>query len=112
RPGSRFFLVNEEQRQRFEGRCDYIIPLVFRDERTALVYKPVPHSAVAAWKLLTPQDAPSISSPCRSIAIECLEPATCLYDLFPASPDSPNGDLSGVRLDETARHATIAALCR
>ncbi|HLK59971.1 MAG TPA: hypothetical protein VKU00_25650 [Chthonomonadaceae bacterium] len=83
RPGGRYCCINEDQRQRFASIPGllYLPVAIEADGRTLRLYRPVPAADVAAWKLFKPGDAPGISSPCRSIPLECLTPLRDLEEL-------------------------------
>ena len=86
-PGSRYFYVNEEQRERFAAYPGlYYLPLLMQDERTFIVCEPIPAEETATWKLLTPEAFPNITAPCRSAPVTCLKPLQSLDALHRLKP--------------------------
>ena len=84
-PGAKSFCVNEEQRVKFSAIPDlWYWPVIREGENRARLCKPVPAAEVATWQLLTPADNPKISSPCRSIPFDCLEPLRSTGELLNA----------------------------
>ena len=89
-PEAKSFCINEKQRVKFAAIPGLLYwPVVRIGEKQAQLCKPIPAAEVATWQLLTPEDNPKVSSPCRSIPFDCLEQLQSLAELLPAGEGTP-----------------------